>query len=168
MKIKLCFVCMGNICRSPTAEGVFQQLIDQRGLGGRFFLDSAGTHAYHVGEPPDRRSQQAALARGIGIDHQRARQVTVEDLNHFDMLLAMDSQNYQGLLALASNDSQHQRIRLMMDFAPALAESEVPDPYYGEGGQGFERVLNLLEHAAQGLLAELLAEQDQPVKKFMG
>lgn len=166
MKIKLCFVCMGNICRSPTAEGVFQKLIDQRGLTDRFFLDSAGTHGYHVGKPPDRRSQQAALARGIGIDHLRARQVTVEDLDHFDMLLAMDSQNYQGLLALASSDVHRQRIRLMMEFAPALAVDEVPDPYYGEGGQGFERVLNLLEHAAQGLLAELLtdslAEQKQP------
>jgi len=165
MKIKLCFVCMGNICRSPTAEGVFQNLIDQRGLSDRFFIDSAGTHAYHVGEPPDSRSQRAALARGIAIEQQRARQVTVEDLDHFDMLLAMDEQNYRGLQQLASSDFHRQRIRLMMEFAPALPERDVPDPYYGEGGRGFERVLNLLEHAAEGLLAELLSELNHIQRK---
>ena len=158
MKIKLCFVCMGNICRSPTAEGVFLKLIEQRGVSDRFFLDSAGTHAYHVGEMADSRSRQAALARGIDMDHQRARQVTVDDLDHFDMLLAMDEQNYNGLLRLAATDVQRQRIRMMMEFAPALPERDVPDPYYGEGGRGFERVLNLLEHATSGLLVELLGE----------
>ena len=153
---RLLFVCMGNICRSPSAEGVFQQLIDARQLSEQFFLDSAGTHAYHVGEPPDSRSQRAALARGINITHQRARQVTVEDLDRFDLLLAMDRQNYHRLHQLATSDSQRRRIRLMMEFAPALPEEEVPDPYYGEGNQGFERVLNLLEHAADGLLSHLL------------
>ncbi|MEL0082840.1 MAG: low molecular weight protein-tyrosine-phosphatase [Gammaproteobacteria bacterium] len=155
---RLLFVCMGNICRSPSAEGVFQKLIDSEQLSERFFLDSAGTHAYHVGESPDSRSQRVALARGIDIAHQRARQVRTQDLEQFDLLLAMDRQNYQGLQKIASSDSQRQRIRLMMDFAPALPEDEVPDPYYGEGDQGFERVLNLLEHAAEGLLAHLLDE----------
>jgi protein-tyrosine phosphatase len=159
--IKLCFVCMGNICRSPTAEGVFQKLIERRELTEHFLLDSAGTHAYHVGESPDGRSQRAALARGINISQQRARQVTLADLDHFDMLLAMDEQNYRGLQQLASSDAQRQRIRRMMEFAPALPEREVPDPYYGEGGQGFERVLNLLEHAAEGLLTEWLDQIDR-------
>jgi len=159
--IKLCFVCMGNICRSPTAEGVFQKLIERRELTEHFVLDSAGTHAYHVGESPDGRSQRAALARGINISQQRARQVTLADLDHFDMLLAMDEQNYRGLQQLASSDAQRQRIRRMMEFAPALPEREVPDPYYGEGGQGFERVLNLLEHAAEGLLTEWLDQIDR-------
>lgn len=161
MTIKLCFVCMGNICRSPTAEGVFQKLIERRELTENFLLDSAGTHAYHVGESPDGRSQRAALARGINISQQRARQVTLADLDHFDMLLAMDEQNYRGLQQLASSDAQRQRIRRMMEFAPALPEREVPDPYYGEGGQGFERVLNLLEHAAEGLLTEWLDQIDR-------
>lgn len=161
MTIKLCFVCMGNICRSPTAEGVFQKLIERRELTEHFVLDSAGTHAYHVGESPDGRSQRAALARGINISQQRARQVTLADLDHFDMLLAMDEQNYRGLQQLASSDAQRQRIRKMMEFAPALPEREVPDPYYGEGGQGFERVLNLLEHAAEGLLTEWLDQIDR-------
>lgn len=161
MTIKLCFVCMGNICRSPTAEGVFQKLIERRELTEHFLLDSAGTHAYHVGESPDGRSQRAALARGINISQQRARQVTLADLDHFDMLLAMDEQNYRGLQQLASSDAQRQRIRRMMEFAPALPEREVPDPYYGEGGQGFERVLNLLEHAAEGLLTEWLGQIDR-------
>ncbi len=161
MTIKLCFVCMGNICRSPTAEGVFQKLIERRELTEHFLLDSAGTHAYHVGESPDGRSQRAALARGINISQQRARQVTLADLDHFDMLLAMDEQNYRGLQQLASSDAQRQRIRKMMEFAPALPEREVPDPYYGEGGQGFERVLNLLEHAAEGLLTEWLDQIDR-------
>lgn len=161
MTIKLCFVCMGNICRSPTAEGVFQKLIERRELTEHFVLDSAGTHAYHVGESPDGRSQRAALARGINISQQRARQVTLADLDHFDMLLAMDEQNYRGLQQLASSDAQRQRIRRMMEFAPALPEREVPDPYYGEGGQGFERVLNLLEHAAEGLLTEWLDQIDR-------
>ena len=122
MTIKLCFVCMGNICRSPTAEGVFQKLIERRELTEHFLLDSAGTHAYHVGESPDGRSQRAALARGINISQQRARQVTLADLDHFDMLLAMDEQNYRGLQQLASSDAQRQRIRRMMEFAPALPE----------------------------------------------
>ena len=101
------------------------------------------------------------MARGINISQQRARQVTLADLDHFDMLLAMDEQNYRGLQQLASSDAQRQRIRRMMEFAPALPEREVPDPYYGEGGQGFERVLNLLEHAAEGLLTEWLDQIDR-------
>lgn len=158
MKIKLLFVCMGNICRSPSAEGVFQKLLDDTDLNHQFIIDSAGTHAYHVGQPPDSRSQQAAAARGVEIGHQLARQVTVADLDNFDLLLAMDKQNYHAMQELAVSDLQRQRIRLMMEFATQLPEQEVPDPYYGQG-QGFERVLNLLEQAADGLLQTLLANQ---------
>ncbi|MBL4623028.1 MAG: low molecular weight phosphotyrosine protein phosphatase [Immundisolibacteraceae bacterium] len=158
MKTKLLFVCMGNICRSPSAEGVFQKLLDDGDLNDRFIIDSAGTHAYHVGQPPDSRSQQAAAARGVEIGHQLARQVTVADLDSFDLLLMMDKQNYHAMQDMAVNDQQRQRIRLMMDFATQLPEQEVPDPYYGQG-QGFERVLNLLEQAAEGLLQSLLANQ---------
>ena len=158
MKIKLLFVCVGNICRSPSAEGVFQKLLDDADLNHQFIIDSAGTHAYHVGQPPDSRSQQAAAARGVEIGHQLARQVTVADLDNFDLLLAMDKQNYHAMQELAVSDLQRQRIRLMMEFATQLPEQEVPDPYYGQG-QGFERVLNLLEQAADGLLQTLLANQ---------
>ncbi len=155
MELKICFVCMGNICRSPSAEGVFRKLVEQRELSHRFVIDSAGTHAYHVGQPPDRRSQQAAMARGIDLSPQRARQVSSADFDTFDLLLAMDRHNYQLLRELAANERQRQRVRLMMEFAPLLPEDEVPDPYYGDG-LGFERVLNLLEHAAEGLLETLL------------
>lgn len=147
------FVCMGNICRSPTAQGVFEALVRREGLEQRILIDSAGTHAYHVGEPPDPRAQQAAQRRGVDLSVQRARKVRAEDFFDFDYVLAMDRDNYEALRDLCHPD-QEDRLRLFLEFAPHLGERDVPDPYYG-GAQGFERVLDLIEAASAGLLAEM-------------
>lgn len=152
--VSVLFVCMGNICRSPTAHGVFQQLVNRRGLGGQIGIDSAGTHAYHVGEAPDRRSQAAAAQRNIDLSVLRARQVEQADFKRFEYILAMDQNNLSSLQHLAGS-GEHQRVRLFMDFAGRWRELEVPDPYYG-GERGFERVLDMVEDAADGLLAHLL------------
>jgi protein-tyrosine phosphatase len=141
---------MGNICRSPTAEGVFRKLINARGLEAQFVVDSAGTHDYHIGAPPDRRAIAAAARRAVDISGLRARQVAVEDFSRFDLLLAMDRDNLALLLQKAP-PQYRERAQLLLDFAPELQEREVPDPYYG-GPEGFERVLDLLETAANGLL----------------
>lgn len=151
--VKVLFVCMGNICRSPTAQGVFEALVEREGLAQHIGIDSAGTHAYHVGEPPDQRSQQAAKRRGIDLSTQRARKVRPEDFFEFDYVLAMDRSNYEILRDTCHPDYQD-RLRLFLEFAPQHGEQDVPDPYYG-GAQGFERVLDLIEAAAAGLLAEL-------------
>lgn len=152
--VKVLFVCMGNICRSPSAEGVFQHLLDAKNLNESVQLDSAGTDAYHVGEAPDYRSQQAALKRGIDLSSQRARQVEYADFDTFTYILAMDSRNYQHLRAICPKDKQH-KIRLFLDFAPELTTRDVPDPYYTGGDRGFEHVLDLIEAASQGLLADI-------------
>ena len=149
---RVLFVCMGNICRSPTAEGVFAHFVKEAGLDSKVTIDSAGTHAYHVGEPPDRRARAAAERRGYTLEHIRARRVDVRDFERFDHVIAMDRDN---LAALKDNaEPEHQgKIRLFLDFAPG-PESEVPDPYYG-GAAGFERVLDLVEEASRGLLETL-------------
>ena len=147
------FVCLGNICRSPTAEGVFRFLVAEEAPGLRVEVDSAGTHAYHTGEPPDRRAQAAAKRRGIDLSAQRARSVAVEDFERFDMVLAMDEDNYHFLLTSCPSDYKH-RVRLFLEFAPGSGLRNVPDPYYG-GANGFERVLDLVEEASRGLIAEL-------------
>lgn len=155
--MRVLFVCMGNICRSPTAEGVFRRLVEQyrHRLGDRVIeIDSAGTHDYHLGEPPDRRAITAAARRGIDLRGLRARQIEAQDFERFDLILAMDRENLSVLQALAPRD-YHSRIRLFLDYAPDAYTREVPDPYYG-GAKGFEEVLDLLELAAQGLLNELL------------
>ena len=152
-KVSVLFVCMGNICRSPTAEGVFTQLVHSEGLTDRFLIDSAGTHAYHVNKPPDQRAQNAARARGIDISGLRARQVDHSDFNEFDYLLVMDRENYDTLKYVCPK-SQLQKLSLLLDYAPDQPIREVPDPYYG-GAQGFESVLDLVEEACQGLLARL-------------
>ncbi len=144
---------MGNICRSPTAEGVFAHLAQQAGLLPELEIDSAGTYGYHSGEPPDYRAQQAAAARGVDLSGLRARQVELKDFQRYDYLLAMDRDNFSTLRRMAPPAHAH-KVRLLLDFAPHLLEREVPDPYYG-GQQGFERVLDLVEEAAQGLLAEV-------------
>lgn len=151
--VKVLFVCMGNICRSPTAHGVFRELVRREGLSELIAIDSAGTHAYHVGEPPDRRAQQAASRRGIELADLRARRAEAEDFERFDYLLAMDQDNYHGLSRIAPA-GLHDRIHMFMDFAPQMRTREVPDPYYGGPG-GFEQVLDLVEAAATGLLAEI-------------
>lgn len=152
-KIKVLFVCMGNICRSPTAEGVFNQLLESRQLGKFFEVDSAGTHAYHIGDAPDLRSQKAARDRGVELKHLRARKVVYDDFEVFDHILAMDNENYQ-ILADACPDQHKHKLSLFLEFAPQLNQREVPDPYYG-GSQGFERVLDMVEAAAEGFLHTL-------------
>lgn len=155
-KIKVLFVCMGNICRSPTAHGVFEQRVKERALDDHILVDSAGTHAYHVGEQPDRRSQATALARGCDLSYQRARKVTVQDFDEFDFVLAMDQSNLSDLHGLAS-PQQRQRIALFLDYAERWEEREVPDPYYG-GSRGFDRVFDMVDDAAEGLLAHIMRE----------
>ncbi|WP_129778807.1 low molecular weight protein-tyrosine-phosphatase [Peristeroidobacter soli] len=150
---RILFVCMGNLCRSPTAEGVFRQILSSDAPDLQIEIDSAGTHDFHVGSPPDSRSIAAARRRGIDLSSLRARMVTAEDFALYDLILAMDEENLRELRRRAPA-VHHERIRLMMEFAPDAPSRFVPDPYYG-GAQGFEDVLDLLEEAAQGLLAEL-------------
>ncbi len=152
-KISVLFVCMGNICRSPTAEGAFRHLVRQHQLDRHIKTDSAGTHAYHVGDPPDRRAQQTALSRGLDISDLHARKVRTADFKKFHYVIAMDQANYQALAELAP-EGHEDRLRLFLDFAPNLKECEVPDPYYG-GPKGFEYVFDLVEEASQGLLDEI-------------
>ena len=152
-KIKVLFVCMGNICRSPTAEGVFTHLIEAVKLSSHFEIDSAGTHAYHIGEQPDHRSQQAAKTRGIDLSQQRARKVIYGDFEDYDYLLAMDNNNYKTLIDACPTEYQ-QKISYFLDYAPELESREVPDPYYG-GENGFEKVLTMIEAASQGFLHAL-------------
>lgn len=152
------FVCMGNICRSPMAEGVARQRIERAGLIDRVRLDSAGTHSYHAGDPPDRRAQAAAHARGIDISAQRARRVEKADFERFDLVLAADEENLARLHALAPRD-QRDRARLFMTLAPHLGVTAIPDPYYG-ADDGFEHALDLIEAASDGLVAELRARLD--------
>lgn len=141
---------MGNICRSPTAHGVFENLVSIEGLRDRIRVDSAGTHAYHVGEPPDRRAQLTARERGIDLSRQRARQALSRDFEEFDYILAMDLDNYEILRELCP-PGHEDKLHLFMDFAQNPDVREVPDPYYG-GAQGFERVFDMVDEAAQGLL----------------
>ena len=152
---RLLFVCLGNICRSPMAQGVFRHLANERGAGELFELDSAGTGAWHIGNLPDRRARETLLARGIDISDLRARQVLPEDFDRFDLLLAMDSDNIRALNARAPAGSAH-KIALFLDHAPELGSSDVPDPYYG-GRDGFEYVYELLEAASRNLLDKSLA-----------
>ena len=152
--VKVIFVCMGNICRSPMAEGVFRRMLEGVGLAEQVYVDSAGTHSYHIGAPPDTRSQATALRRGVDLRNIRARQVTESDLVEFDYVLAMDRDNFEHLLALCQTPELQRRVQLFLDFAPDLPEREVPDPYYGGSG-GFERVMDLVEEAAQGLLIQI-------------
>lgn len=152
-KVSVLFVCMGNICRSPTAEGVFTHLVEQEGLADLIKIDSAGTHGYHVGALPDPRSMECALRRGIDLSNQRSRKVTYDDLIEFDYVLAMDKTNYQGLLVISSQEVRN-KIKLFLDFATEHEESEVPDPYYG-GERGFDHVFDLVEAASSGLLKDI-------------
>lgn len=151
-KTSVLFVCMGNICRSPTAEGVFRHVVEASGLGDAVYIDSAGTHGYHIGEAPDRRSQNAAARRGYSLSALRARLFEAADFSRFDYVLAMDRENLTYLESLAAAEHRH-RLKLFLTFAEGLGD-EVPDPYYG-GAAGFERVLDMVEEASQGLLETL-------------
>ncbi|MCH9684131.1 MAG: low molecular weight phosphotyrosine protein phosphatase [Deltaproteobacteria bacterium] len=151
---RVCFVCLGNICRSPTAEGVFRHLVDEAGVSAAFEIDSAGTAAYHEGEPPDRRSTAAAASRGVHLGG-RARQFRREDFARFDHVLAMDQQNRDALQQLAPDAPSRAKVRLLRDLDPSSEPgSEVPDPYYG-GPQGFDIVFDICMAACGRLLAEL-------------
>lgn len=146
---------MGNICRSPTAEGVFKRLVAQAGLAKLIASDSAGTHNYHVGEPPDPRAQKAASDRGYDLSKLRGRQVTEADFDEFDYVLAMDEGNLRALEHMCPTQHLH-KLRLFLEYGPGAGTHDVPDPYYG-GPRGFEQVLDLVEQAAQGLLRHLRA-----------
>ena len=155
--VKVLFVCAGNICRSPTAERVFAHRVDQRGLAAQITADSAGVGGWHIGEPPDRRAQAAALRRGVDLSAQQARQITPSDFHAFDYVLAMDRDNLSALAALRPADATA-ALNLFLDFAPDAGVAEVPDPYYG-GPEGFEQVLDLVERAAEGLLEAITGRQ---------
>jgi protein-tyrosine phosphatase len=159
-EVRVLFVCMGNICRSPTAEGVFVRKVHEAGLSERIRIDSAGTHAYHVGHAPDERMQRAALRRGYDLSPQRARKVEVQDFARFDYVLAMDEENLAILKALYAQAGEvRTHLGLLMDFATEAGFAhEVPDPYYG-GEAGFERVMDMIEVAAGGLLMRIQRER---------
>lgn len=154
---RLLFVCLGNICRSPMAEGVFRRVAEEEGALHLFELDSAGMGDWHVGQAPDHRAQEAARGRGIDISAQAARQVRESDFAAFDLVLAMDGSNYDELTQLAPKDARH-KIRRFLDFAPHAGTKDVPDPFFGES-DGFDHALDLIEEAARGLLADLLDER---------
>ena len=152
-QVKVLFVCMGNICRSPTAEVVFRHYVENAGLIDKVFIDSAGTHDYHIGRNPDSRTQQAANQRGYEMNNLRGRQVGQDDFHRFDYVLAMDMGNLAILHRIVPSDSET-RPRLFLEYARHHREREVPDPYYG-GADGFERVLDMVEDAAEGLLLHI-------------
>lgn len=151
--VKILFVCMGNICRSPTAEGVFKHHVEQAGLAELVHSDSAGTHDYHIGEAPDPRAQSAALTRGYDLSPLCARQVSRRDFAEFDYVLAMDEVNLRALRRLCPAEHAG-KVRLFLEFARNARVKEVPDPYYGDAG-GFEQVLDLVEDASCGLIEHL-------------
>jgi protein-tyrosine phosphatase len=152
-KVRVLFCCMGNICRSPTAEAVFRHYVGKAGLADRVHIDSAGTHDYHVGDAPDARTQRAAKQRGYDMSQLRGRQVQAADFMRFDYVLAMDEANLDILKRLRPRNAQS-HLGLFLEFAERHHEREVPDPYYG-GADGFERVLDMVEDGAQGLLQHI-------------
>lgn len=153
---KILFVCLGNICRSPTAEAVFKHKVQAAGLAGKILSDSAGTAGYHIGDPPDRRSMSAAARRGYDLSPLRARKFDPADFHAFDYILAMDKSNYADLYRVGG-DAHPQKLKLFLDFHPESHWIEVPDPYYG-GAEGFDLVLDLCEQAADALLEQLRGE----------
>ncbi len=158
MPYKLLFVCLGNICRSPSAENIMNHLIEQADLNDEIICDSAGTSSYHIGSPPDRR-MSAAAAKKLGIKLRgHARQFRKSDFQDFDLILAMDQENYDNILALAATQQDRDRVHLMCEFCSRYTLKEVPDPYYG-GSDGFEQVIDLLVDACEGLLKYVLSQQ---------
>jgi protein-tyrosine phosphatase len=156
MPYQLLFVCLGNICRSPSAENIMNHLIEQRGLSHAIQCDSAGTSSYHIGSPPDRRMAGAARKRGILLRGE-ARQFRPADFEEFDLILAMDRENYMDILTLDPGDRYSHKVKLMCDYCRTHPHREVPDPYYG-GEDGFSEVIDLLLDACEGLLDSLVQE----------
>ena len=154
--IKVLFVCMGNICRSPTAEGVFRRKLSEKNLEDKVDVASAGTHGYHVGEAPDQRTQRAAARRGYDLSRIRARKIAPQDIDYFDLILAMDRNSLEAL-HLVCPPERFDRLGLFMDYSKNFDDDEVPDPYYGLG-QGFDLVLDMVEDATDGLV-ELVCER---------
>ncbi|NJL41676.1 MAG: low molecular weight phosphotyrosine protein phosphatase [Leptolyngbyaceae cyanobacterium SM1_4_3] len=150
MPHQLLFVCLGNICRSPSAENIMNHLIQREGLSDQMICDSAGTSSYHIGSPPDRRMAAAASKRGITLAGQ-ARQFHLEDFEKFDLILAMDKENYRNILTLDLKGQYSDKVKLICDFCRHHSDQEVPDPYYG-GTEGFNYVIDLLLDACEGLL----------------
>ncbi len=151
---KIVFVCLGNICRSPTAEGIMQHLVNERGLQPYFYIDSAGTSAYHIGEPANSKSRKVANERGVELKS-RARRFEADDLDEFDLILAMDRENHQNILSLDSRGSFSDKVKLMREFDPQTGnDAEVPDPYYG-GMDGFNDVFEILHRSCDNLLNRL-------------
>ncbi len=161
MSFRVLLVCMGNICRSPTAEVVLRQFIKNNNLGDKVEVDSAGTHGYHVGESPDSRTQRAAAARGYNLSQLRARKVARQDLDYFDLILAMDKSNLDNLKRMATEEQQ-ERIKLFMEYARNFDDEEVPDPYYGLG-HGFDLVLDMVEDASKGLVEAIKGDLGKSV-----
>jgi len=154
--VRICFVCMGNICRSPTAEAVMRRLVDERGLSQRVAIESAGTGDWHVGEEADSRSRAVARKRGYHLDR-RAQHFTASSFTRFDYVIAADRDNHRHLVGIAPDDAARSKIHLLRDFDPASPKgSDVPDPYYG-GADGFEHVLDVCEAACRGLVSNLAA-----------
>jgi protein-tyrosine phosphatase len=151
--MRVLFVCTGNICRSPTAEAIFRKLVADAGMQDTITADSAGTHGYHIGEPPDPRASAAAARRGYDMSGLRARKVARADLDRFDLIVAMDREHFANLSGMAQPATAH-KLKLMMSYARRFKEPDVPDPYYG-GPQDFERALDMLEDAGRGLLESL-------------
>ncbi len=156
--VRILFVCLGNICRSPMAEGVFRSVVESRGLSDKFEIDSAGTGAWHVGSPPDERAQKVLLDNGMDISGLRARQIKRNDFESFDYIIAMDQSNYSNIVKL-NPDVADGKVHMMLGFASHVGEVDVPDPYYG-GDEGFEHVLYLVREASEGILASLDIEQE--------
>ena len=152
-KYSILFVCMGNICRSPSAEEIFRKLAEKEGLSERLFIDSAGILDYHEGELPDKRMREHAWQRGYKLDS-LSRPVKISDFERFDLIIGMDDSNYDRLRAMAPNLESKQKIRRMADYLKRYAHNHIPDPYYG-GASGFELVLDLLEDASSGLMEEV-------------
>ncbi|HKL14136.1 MAG TPA: low molecular weight protein-tyrosine-phosphatase [Balneolaceae bacterium] len=150
---KIVFVCLGNICRSPTAEGVFQHLVNERGLQSYFYVDSAGTSAYHIGEPANSKSQKMAKEHGIEL-RSRARQFEQDDLDEFDLIVAMDRENLANIKSLDGSKDFEEKIVLLRDFDPNPGDGEVPDPYFG-GMDGFKNVFDIVKRSCKALLDEL-------------
>ena len=153
--VKVLFVCMGNICRSPTAHGIFQSRVDAEGLGELILVDSAGTHSYHIGSPPDLRSQAVAKTRGIDLGGLSARRFIAEDFTEFDYLLGMDRSNLADMLAIKPENASAQ-VDLMLAYSEKFGQQEIPDPYFGN--DGFDMVFDMIDDASHGLLRKIRAQ----------